>query len=292
MELVAGDRFAGRFCLLGLAGSGGMGVVFIARDEVLRRRVALKLLRRSLLADPNVLGRFQREARAACKIVGPHVAQVHDFGFSEEGVPFLVMEYVEGATLAQALVERGPFPVPLALRVLAQIAQALEAAHRVGVVHRDLKPGNILVAGEPEAPVVKLLDFGLAKILGPDATSVLSADGLVFGTPEYLAPELLEGGIVDHRVDLYSLGVVAFEFLTGRPPFEGTLMEIVGAHLNQLPAPPAFAARRPEVPAALDTLVLRCLAKRPADRPESAAALHRELEALRMQVLTGPTLIE
>jgi serine/threonine-protein kinase len=140
--------------------------------------------------------------------------------------------------------------------------------------------------------VVKLLDFGLAKILGPEATSVLSADGLVYGTPEYLAPELLDDGAIDHRVDLYSLGAVAYELLCGRAPFEGSLMQIVSAHLGQTPPLPSLAADRRDIPPALDALVLRCLAKRPADRPESAAALRRELEALRQQVLTGPTLIE
>jgi len=285
-ELEAGSLFAGRFRIQRLIGSGGMGTVYLAEHEILRRAVALKLLRRYLLADLNVMGRFQREARAASRIVHPHITQVYDFGHSEDGVPYLVMEYVEGLTLQDAIDHDGAFAIPRALHVMVQVARALAAAHEAEVIHRDLKPNNVVLGtSQGQADFVKLLDFGLAKIFGPEATASLSTQGMLFGTPEYMSPEQIGGTDIDHRVDLYSFGILAFELLAGRVPFDGTPVEIMAAHLERDAPAPSVAGSRADIPAAADELVQRCLAKRPEERPASAAALVREVEAL--QAATG-----
>jgi serine/threonine protein kinase len=261
-----------------------MGAVYLAVQDVLQRRVALKLLRRELLAEPKVMRRFEREARAASRIDHPNITAVYDFGYSEEGVPYLVMEYVQGPTLSAVITEQGPFAPGRALHVLSQIASAVHAAHQADVVHRDLKPQNIVLYTREEQPdFVKVLDFGTSKILGPDGGASLTTQGTSLGTPAYMAPEQLVEGQeqVDHRADLYSLGVVAFEMLVGRPPFVGALMEVMKAHVGQPPPAPSEAAERDEIPPELDQLVLCCLAKSPDARYCDAAELCTAIEALR-----------
>jgi serine/threonine-protein kinase len=282
-ESLVGSLFAGRFHVDALLGVGGMGAVYLARHDVLQRQVALKVIRTELLADLQALGRFRREARAASRVVHPHVAQIHDFGYSEEGVPYLVMEYVEGPALADLLCRSGRLPLKRALDVLLQIAEALAAAHGAEVIHRDLKPENIVLAtGQARPDHVKILDFGLAKILDSDGSSGLSTQGILFGTPEYMSPEQAQGGVLDHRTDLYSLGIVGFEMVTGTVPFAGGALEVIRGHAQRMPPAPSAISGRGELAPAFDALILRCLAKRPDERPASAAALAEEIRGLQL----------
>jgi serine/threonine protein kinase len=276
-QLEAGSIFAGRFRVERLLGVGGMGAVYLAQHEVLHRPVALKLLHRELLGDLGMMARFQLEARAASRIEHPCVTRVHDFGHSEDGIPYLVLEYAPGPTLSAFLDEQGRLPAPRAVGLLAQVAEGLAAAHAVDVLHRDLKPGNIVVqAGDR----VKILDFGLAKIVGADAPPSLSTQGFLFGTPEYMSPEQITGARLDARTDLYSLGVLAFLLLTGREPFEGTALDVMAAHVKSPPPVPSVVAGRAELAPELDGLVLACLEKSPADRIASAVEVAEELRRL------------
>jgi len=278
-----GTLFAGRFRIKSLLGTGGMGSVFLAHHEVLQRDLAVKVIRKGLLADLNIAARFRREARAASRIDHPHITYVFDFGHSDEGRPYIAMELVEGASLAEVLARDKPLSVQRVLHLLAQIADALAAAHASEVIHRDLKPQNIVVTTHRgQQDFVKILDFGLAKIIGMASTGNLTRDGESFGTPEYMSPEQATCGAVDHRSDIYAFGVLAFEMLVGTVlfPFQGNLMEVVAAHVHKPPPLPSEASGRDDVPPALDSMILRCLAKQPEDRYPDAAALHAEIRAV------------
>ena len=272
VDPLLGTLFAGRFRVAELIGSGGMATVYRAEHDVMHRQVALKLLHRDLLADLKIMARFQIEARAACRVVHPNVTGVYDFGHSEEGLPYLVMEYVEGPTLAAVLEREGPLGPARALAVLVQVAEGMAAAHEAAVIHRDLKPNNIVLQ---DGDRVKILDFGLAKIISPDAPPSLSTVGSTFGTPEYMSPEQISGDRVDHRTDIYSFGVLAYQLLAGRLPFSGALMEVLTAHLDE-PPPPLDGS----IPPRAAELVLDCLRKRAADRPGRAAELAAALRQI------------
>jgi serine/threonine-protein kinase len=260
--------FAGRFRIEALLGSGGMGTVYRAHDRRLEQVIALKLLHPVWLGEIEVLRRFEREARAAARIVHPAVTAVREAGYSDEGMPYLAMEYVPGPTLA-ALVATGPLAPGRALAILRQIAEGLAAAHAAGVIHRDLKPANVVVLQDDQ---VKILDFGQAKLIGPGESS-LSTLGSTFGTPEYLSPEQIAGHPLGPATDLYSFGVLSFEVLTGRVPFRGALMEVIRGHVEEEPPRPSAIVAAEGIAPDLDRLVLGCLAKRPEDRPPSASAL-------------------
>ena len=275
-----GTVVAGRFLLQGLLGQGGMGAVYLARHEFMGRTVALKLLHREMQAEVNVLSGFEREARAAARIGNPHVAQVHDFGYTEEGEPYLAMEYVPGRSLAQMLEDEGPQDVERALRLLIQATRGLASAHEVGVIHRDIKPQNMMLTTREEADHLVLLDFGLAKITDPSTIVTLTSLGSSFVTPRYMAPEqVTDSAEVDHRADIYSLGVVAYEMLAGRTPFSGSALELLRDH-QRGEIEPLDELTGGKVPAALSELVLGCLAKNPADRPDTAAALGKQIGSL------------
>ena len=269
-------RRLSHYRILAPLGEGGMGVVYRAHDEHLDRDVAVKLLAPGTLADDAARRRFRREALALSHLQHPHILAVHDFD-TEDGTDFLVMELVPGTTLAERLAA-GPLPEAEVLRLGAQIADALEAAHEQGVIHRDLKPGNVMVTPRGE---VKVLDFGLAKRFGPAAVPALSRtltdEQTLVGTMPYMAPEQLLGREVDARTDLYALGVVLYELATGRRPFDETQSFALASQiLNQAPEPPREL--RAELSPGLEAVVLRCLAKDPAARFATA----RELgEALR-----------
>lgn len=287
-DSLVGTLFAGRFHVEALLGSGGMGSVYRARHEVLQRLFALKVIRKDLLQDLTIAKRFRREAQAASRIDHPNIIGIIDFGQAEDGRLYLAMEYIEGPTLAEVLVVDGPFPVPRVLWVLAQIADALDAAQASNVIHRDLKPINILVTDSRVMPdQIKILDFGLAKIVDLQATAV-TVHGKVFGTPEYISPERCMDQPADHRTDIYSLGIIIFELLVGRPPFFGKVIKTLGAHINEpAPAPSAASGRR-DIPPGLDQLVLRCLAKRPEDRFQSGAELGVAVQLLRRELGADP----
>ena len=278
MRFDAGARL-GPFEILALLGAGGMGEVYRARDVRLDRTVAIKLLPSELVREPGRrVERFRHEARAIARITHPNICTLHDVGEDGSAI-FLVMEYVEGETLAQRL-EDGPLPLPLALRSAIGIADALDHAHRHGVVHRDLKPGNIMLT--PDS--VKLLDFGLAKLkerdeqvlTDPTQSARLTEVGTILGTVPYMAPEQIEGREVDARTDLFAVGVVLYEMVCGRRPFTGNSRASVMAAIVTA-EPPPLTSLLPQAPPSLERLILRCLAKDPDDRWQTARDLAAEL---------------
>ncbi len=275
-----GTMLDGRYRILRKLGEGAMGEVYLAEHVNLGRKEALKILQPALAAEPQFVERFRREARATNRVQHPNVVSVHDFGQLPDGRFLLAMEYIEGESLG-ALVDRiGRLPVPRALHILAQLADAVDHAHAHGVVHRDLKPENMmLVEHRGQADIVKVLDFGIAKIVAPDHKSVgLTRQGQVFGTPAYMAPEQFASLAPDPRSDLYAFGVIAFELVTGETPFSGRMMELMRAHLTDIPDAPS--ERRPEarIPEELDALVRRCLEKEPAKRFQTGKEVRHALE--------------
>jgi serine/threonine-protein kinase len=257
-------------------GEGGMGVVFRATHALLHRPAAVKLLAAGH-DNPESLERFEREAELTSRLSHPNTVSVYDFGRTESGTPFYAMEYLDGLDL-ETLVERhGPQDPRRVAHLLAQLAGALAEAHGIGLIHRDVKPANVMLCERGGAhDVVKVLDFGLTKELG--ATGLDASDGgRVVGTPLYLPPEaVVAPERVDARSDLYAVGAVGYFLLTGAPPFAGgTIAEVCAHHLHTEPLAPSRRGFR--VPRALEALILRCLAKSPEDRPESADALRAEL---------------
>lgn len=262
--LETGDILVGRYELGRLLGRGGMSTVFAGFDRTLARDVAIKVLAPALAEDSLFVERFEREARAAASLSQRNVVAVFDTGV-EEGARFIVMERVFGETLAQALTG-GPLAIGRAVEIGAAVARALAAAHVRGIVHRDVKPANVMVG---EGGQVKVLDFGIARAV---AASPLTGTHLVIGTAGYLSPEQAEGAPADARSDIYGLGCVLYEMLTGRPPFiADSAASLVHQQLNRLPEPPS--RRRPELSGTLDRIVMRCLAKDPGDRYQRADAL-------------------
>ena len=264
-----GTIFAGRYRLERKLGSGGMADVWLAEDQELGRKVAIKMLHERYANDTQFVERFRREATHAAGLSHPNVVSIYDRG-EAEGSYFIVMEYVEGRTLKELLVTRGPCPVPVAISYVRQVLAALRYAHRNGIVHRDIKPHNVLVDHEGR---VKVADFGIARA----GSSQITEAGSIIGTAQYLSPEQARGAPVDESSDLYSTGIVLYELLTGDLPFNGeTPVEIAMKHLSQVP--PSPSSIRPEVPRDLDLVVLRALAKEPADRYRSAKEMDRDLE--------------
>ncbi|HET9938554.1 MAG TPA: Stk1 family PASTA domain-containing Ser/Thr kinase [Gaiella sp.] len=264
-----GTIFAGRYRLERKLGSGGMADVWLAEDQELGRKVAIKMLHERYANDTQFVERFRREATHAAGLSHPNVVSIYDRG-EAEGSYFIVMEYVEGRTLKELLVTRGPCPVPVAISYVRQVLAALRYAHRNGIVHRDIKPHNVLVDHEGR---VKVADFGIARA----GSSQMTEAGSIIGTAQYLSPEQARGAPVDESSDLYSTGIVLYELLTGELPFTGeTPVEIAMKHLSQVP--PAPSSIRPEIPRDLDLVVLRALAKEPADRYRSAKEMDRDLE--------------
>jgi serine/threonine-protein kinase len=269
-----GRVLAERYRLLQRIGAGGMGTVYRAQHLLLRREVALKLLASELTRDPVMRERFLREAQATHMLRHPNIVEVFDVALDGSRV-FLVMELLEGDGLASWL-GAGPIDVVRTLRVVRPVVAALARAHSLGVVHRDIKPENVFIARQPEGDaVVKVLDFGIAYLRHE---ARLTAPGEVFGTPEYLAPEIARGEDCVPASDLYAVGVMLFEMVTGTQPFDGDLTQLI-AHHRSTPAPSA-RARNPEIPAELDALIARLLQKDPAARTASAAVLGEQLDAM------------
>jgi eukaryotic-like serine/threonine-protein kinase len=280
MTLASGVKL-GPYEIVGPLGAGGMGEVYRARDTRLGRDVALKILPASISADPVAKQRFEREAKTISGLSHPNICVLHDVG-SQDGVDYLVMECVEGETLMKRL-EKGPLPLEQVLKIGAQIAAALGQAHRNGIVHRDLKPGNIMLTGSG----AKLLDFGLAKESSPLATPVtltvmiptspVTQEGTIVGTFQYMSPEQIEGKGLDGRSDIFSLGAVLYETLTGKKAFEGkTQLSVASAILEKEPAP--ISTIKPPTPGNLNHAIKKCLAKHPDERWQSASDLASELK--------------
>jgi CheY-like chemotaxis protein len=275
-QLAQGAAILGRFRLLRALGEGGMGKVFRARDERLEEDVVLKVMKPQLSHDPAVLERFKREIRLARRITHPHVVRIFDF-WEAGPLKFLTMEYLEGANLRVELTRRGAFPLPIALRVAEHLLQALAAAHAVGVVHRDIKPHNVVMLPTGQ---VKVLDFGIAQALEGPASEPSTAGGLVPGTFEYMSPEQVTGEALDPRTDLYSAGLVLWELLAGEAAFRGTdRLAVAQMRLTRDPRPPS--AVNPRVPPAVDAFVLALLAREREDRPASARDALTALAPLR-----------
>jgi serine/threonine protein kinase len=280
----------GKYRLDRLLGRGGMGAVYAGVHVELERPAAIKLLLPDLAGDPGAPERFRREARAAARLNHPHVAGVYDFGTLPDGESYIVMELVEGETLRKRLAA-GALPLREAVLIARQIADGIEGAHRGGVVHRDLKPSNVVVSRDHEGgPFVKVLDFGVAKLKGY-ATGRLDAAraGALVGTPLYMSPEQCADQEVDARSDVYSLGVILYEMIAGRPPFEAPSAPALALkHIREQP-PPLEEARR-GVPGSLSRLVTWALAKSPADRPQTAAELSSALRAVEEQLGDEPSI--
>lgn len=266
-----GALFDGRYKILKRLGSGGMATVYVAEDQELGRRVAIKILNSKHASDEQFVERFRREASSAASLSHSNIVQIYDRG-TAEGTYYIAMELIEGRTLKELLIERGPSPIPVAVNYARQILAALRFAHRNGVVHRDIKPHNVLVDEEGR---VKVADFGIARAGASEMTEV----GSIIGTAQYLSPEQARGAPVDATSDLYSVGVVLYELLTGEAPYNGdTPVEIAMKHLSAVPEPPS--AKRAEVPSELDQVVLRALAKNPEDRYQSAEEMDADLIAV------------
>jgi eukaryotic-like serine/threonine-protein kinase len=272
------SRKFGQYRLLHKIGSGGMGEVFLAEHQLLKRPCALKLIRPDTGADPLALARFEREVQSAARLSHPNSIEIFDYGHADDGTFYYVMEYLPGLSLEALVRQVGPLPAGRVIYLLRQACAGLAEAHALGLVHRDLKPANIFVARRGgESDVAKVLDFGLVKLTRDREAATLTQDLTVSGTPSYMAPEqATASGDLDARADVYALGAVAYFALTGRPPFEGqTAFAILIAHARDPVVLPSQL--RPDVPADLEQVVLTCLAKAPEDRYPDARALGRAL---------------
>ncbi len=274
-----GAEVDGRYRVMELIGEGGMGKVYLAEHVEIGKRVALKVLHQSYSRMPDLVERFRREARAASKIGHPNIVDVTDSGTTNDGSVYFVMEYLEGVELGSVIEREGAIDIARALRITGQICRALSAAHREGIIHRDLKPENIyLITRDGSADVVKVLDFGIAKTTEAEAARErrLTSPGMAMGTPEYMAPEQAAGRPADARTDVYALGAIMYEMVTGVPPYSGdNFMEILTKKATSDPPPPLTI--RPDLPVQIADLVMASMARNPDDRPQTMEALEYEL---------------
>ncbi len=280
-----GRTLDGQYRLDGILGEGAMGVVFRGTNLAVDKAVAIKMMRKETFAEPDAVERFKREAKVWSQLNHPSIAQVFDFGLQGE-MPYLVMELVDGDDLSDVLDREGPLAPLRAIAVMRQLAGALEEAHRLGVVHRDIKPQNMmLLRYKPGGRMVlKVLDFGMAKQVGNKSMS-LTAPGILVGTPKYVAPEqVTEKPKIDGRTDLYAAGVLFYELLTGQPPFVGTPHDVLFAHLGRQPDPLPDS-----IPSCVQDVVMKLLRKKPDERYQSAVELEHALEACE-ETMRGPSI--
>jgi len=271
-----GTLVGGKYKVVGVLGEGGMGVVYEALHVRIGQRVAIKMLHPHMLAQPELLGRFEREARAAGQLRSPHAVRVIDVDATAEGLPFMVMELLEGRDIADDLHVRGQLPIDEAVECVLQACEAMAEAHALGIVHRDLKPSNLFLAREGSRVVVKVLDFGISKMAAKDVEVQVTSTLATMGTPLYMSPEQIRSAKnVDARSDVWSLGVILFELLTGRAPFVGTAMAVSAAIVAD--PPPSPRELRPDVPEALEQVVLRALTKSPDARWQDVQSMSAAL---------------
>ncbi len=284
-----GQTIAGRFRITGRLGSGGMGTVYRAEQSGLDRPVALKVLKRELISDRDTVARFSREAKAMSMLVHPNTVRVFDFGEDAAGHLYLAREMLEGELLTAWIEREGAPPLAEGVQVAREILRSVAVAHSKGIIHRDLKPDNIFLARiEGHArPVVKVLDFGIAKVFRDDRKidELETQAGTVFGTPRYMSPEQAQGKTLDHRSDLYSVGVLLYQLITGRPPFQDDdAVVVMATHIREEPEALRKAAPDRPVPRSLEKIVTRALAKEPEHRFESADVFEAKLRACQPEV--------
>ena len=273
---------AGRYEIREMIGRGGMAEVHLGYDRRLSRIIAIKLLRSDIAGDPTFQARFRREAQSAAALNHPSIVSVYDSGEEQvttpngavRSVPYIVMEYVEGHTVREFLGEGEAVPIPEAVEIVTGVLDALEYSHRAGIIHRDIKPGNIMLTS---TGAVKVMDFGIARAVEDSAATVTQTHAVV-GTAQYLSPEQARGEVVDARSDLYSTGCLLYELLTGKPPFTGdSAVAIAYQHVREIPRPPSSVAA--DVPESLDRVVLKALAKNRDDRYQDASHMRADLLA-------------
>lgn len=261
----------GRYEVIHKLGDGGSSEVYLAEHIHIGRREAIKVLRPEVAVDRTFVGRFRREARAINRLHHPNIIGIYDFGQLPDGRLYLAMEHAGGDAIDAILRETGALELERALHVLYQLASAAEHAHGKGVVHRDLKPANmVLVEHRGNKDVLKILDFGMAKIVCSDETEELTKQGEIFGTPAYMAPESFTAMGADPRSDLYSIGCIAYELISGKPPFEGHRVQLMQAHMGDTPRPPSEVSPNTGIPRMMDSIILQCLEKSPDNRFQSA----------------------
>ncbi len=277
-----GQVFGGKYLIERQLGEGGMGIVYLARHKAIGKRFAIKLLHGDAVKDPEVVERFKVEAQAASSIGSEHIIDITDFSEAVDGSTYFVMEFLDGRPLSKLFEELKRVPTNRLGRIAKQIALGLGAAHQAGIVHRDLKPDNIFLCKRSggETDFVKILDFGIAKV-GQSANKLTKA-GAIFGTPHYMSPEQASGSPVDHRTDIYAIGVILYEGAVGRVPFDAdNFMGILTQHMYKAPVPPrALPECPPDLPPGLEVIIMRCLRKKPEERYATMEELADDLDRL------------
>lgn len=278
-EHLVGKTFAERYEIIELVGRGAMGIVYKARHKFMNKIVAIKVLHPYLLSDVNNLKRFRHEAQAASALEHPNVIRIFDFGLTTSGEAFLVMELLQGASLDVVLREETCLPVARSMRIFLQCCDALEHAHAHGIVHKDLKPSNIVLSSERSGTEsVRIVDFGIAKFMSSDGTAPsLTQSGVIVGSPNYMSPEQCQGFPVDTRCDIYSFACLMYETLSGRPPFQGSSTDVMYKHVHETPQSLRKLQPQLYIPETLDNIVLKSLAKQPNGRHQSIRELKEDL---------------